>query len=425
MMPAMVRILVVDDELAQMRALCDTLGQRGYQTVGCGSGEEALRLMQAAELRAAQAALARDEGAAHNDGDNGEGYGDDEADDGVRFHLLLSDLMMPGLDGIALVQAARAVDPDLACIIMTGEGSIGSAVQAMQVGALDYILKPFRVSAVLPVIARALETRKLRIMNASLERRLREHAVQLVRINEELQVARLQADRANQAKSAFLSNMSHELRTPLNAILGFSQILASDHLPSSAAQKKQFAGNILQASRHLLRLINDILDLAKVESGALTLDAEPVALSQVLQECRTLVDPLARVRGVELRLAVADNASVTADRVRLKQVLINLLSNAIKYNRDHGTVSVHCAEMDQERLRVSVQDTGAGLDEAQLAAMFQPFNRLGQEGGTQEGTGLGLVMTRHLVEKMGGEIGVVSTPGMGSTFWVALPGCLV
>ena len=424
-MTGMVRILVVDDELAQMRALCDTLSQRGYQTVGCGSGEEALRLMQAVELKAAEAVQARVTGAQGGGDANDEEEENEDEDDGARFHVLLSDLMMPGLDGIGLVQAARAIDPDLACIIMTGEGSIGSAVQAMQVGALDYILKPFRVSAVLPVIARALETRKLRIMNAILERRLREHAVQLVRINEELQVARLQADRANQAKSAFLSNMSHELRTPLNAILGFSQILASDQLPSSAAQKKQFAGNILQASRHLLRLINDILDLAKVESGALTLESEPVALSQVLQECRTLVDPLARLRGVELRLTVADNASVTADRVRLKQVLINLLSNAIKYNRDHGTVSVHCAEVDQERLRVSVQDTGAGLNEAQLAAMFQPFNRLGQEGGTQEGTGLGLVMTRHLVEKMGGELGVVSTPGMGSTFWVALPGCLV
>ncbi|CAN7535750.1 ATP-binding protein [Pseudoduganella sp. LjRoot289] len=389
------RILIVDDEAAQMRALCDTLGQRGYQTVGCSSGEAALAVL------------------------NGQA-GDGGAE--APFQVLLADLMMPGLDGIALVQAARAIDPDLACIIMTGEGTIGSAVQAMQVGALDYILKPFRVSVILPIIARALETRNLRIMNASLELRLREHAVQLVRINEELQVARLQADRANQAKSAFLSNMSHELRTPLNAILGFAQILASEQLPSTPAQKKQFAGNILQASRHLLRLINDILDLAKVESGALTLETEQVGLSQVLQECRTLVDPLARMRGVELRVSVADGVSVMADRVRLKQVLINLLSNAIKYNREYGTVSVHCAEAaGGERLRLSVQDTGAGLDEKQLEAMFQPFNRLGQEGGTQEGTGLGLVMTRHLVEKMGGELGVVSTPGMGSTFWVALP----
>jgi signal transduction histidine kinase len=426
MRAAQVRILIVDDELAQMRALCDTLGQHGYQTVGCGSGEVALQLMQAAENQAAAeraAAAAADAAGAEGKATAGVDDGLD-VDSGPRFHLLLADLMMPGLDGIALVQAARAIDPDLACIIMTGEGTIGSAVQAMQVGALDYILKPFRVSAILPAIARALETRKLRIMNISLERRLREHAVQLVRINEELRAARQQADLANQAKSAFLSNMSHELRTPLNAILGFSQILTSESLPSSPAQKKQFAGNILQASRHLLRLINDILDLAKVESGALALESEPVALSQVLQECRTLVDPLARVRGVELRMTVDDNASVTADRVRLKQVLINLLSNAIKYNRDHGTVSVHCAQMGQERLRVSVQDTGAGLNEDQLAAMFQPFNRLGQEGGTQEGTGLGLVMTRQLVEKMGGELGVVSTPGMGSTFWVALPGCL-
>jgi signal transduction histidine kinase len=399
-----IRILIADDELAQMRALCDTLSQYGYETVGCSSGEAALRLMQAADSA-----------------EDAEGAADGG---GQRFQLLLADLMMPGLDGIALVQAARAIDPDLACVIMTGEGSIGSAVQAMQVGALDYVLKPFRVSAILPVLARALETRKLRIMNASLELRLREHAVQLVRINEELQAARLQADRANQAKSAFLSNMSHELRTPLNAILGFSQILSSENLPSSAAQKKQFAGNILQASRHLLRLINDILDLAKVESGALTLEPEQVPLALVLQECRTLVEPLARLRGVELRMAVPEQASVTADRVRLKQVLINLLSNAIKYNRDHGSVTVHCAGMDAERVRISVQDTGYGLGEAQLAAMFQPFNRLGQEGGTQEGTGLGLVMTRHLIEKMGGELGVVSTPGLGSTFWLALPGCL-
>jgi signal transduction histidine kinase len=319
------RILIVDDELAHMRALCDTLGQRGYQTVGCRSGEAALSVLRGTGVGEAAG-------------------GANQAPAEGPFQVLLADLMMPGLDGIALVQAARAIDPDLACIIMTGEGTVGSAVQAMQVGALDYILKPFKVSVILPIIARALETRNLRIMNASLELRLREHAVQLVRINEELQVARQQADRANQAKSAFLSNMSHELRTPLNAILGFAQILASEQLPSTPAQKKQFAGNILQASRHLLRLINDILDLAKVESGALTLVTEQVGLSQVLQECRTLVDPLARMRGVELRLSVADGVSVMADRVRLKQVLINLLSNAIKYNREHGTVSVHCVE---------------------------------------------------------------------------------
>ncbi|WP_377703532.1 response regulator [Pseudoduganella sp. UC29_71] len=165
MTAAQVRILIVDDELAQMRALCDTLGQHGYQTVGCGSGEMALQLMQAAEDQAAAERAAAAAGAADAAGadgaDGGEGNAiaavDDglDADDGPRFHLLLADLMMPGLDGIALVQAARAIDPDLACIIMTGEGTIGSAVQAMQVGALDYILKPFRVSAILPAIARA------------------------------------------------------------------------------------------------------------------------------------------------------------------------------------------------------------------------------------------------------------------------------
>ncbi|SFU31744.1 hybrid sensor histidine kinase/response regulator [Pseudoduganella namucuonensis] len=399
------RILIVDDEVAHMRALCDTLGAHGYDTVGCASGAEAMQALQA--WQALQAMQAREP----------------DPSQGGRFQLLLADLMMPGLDGIGLVQAARAIDADLACIIMTGEGTISSAVQAMQVGALDYILKPFKISAILPILVRALETRNLRIQNELLERRLREHAVQLVRMNEELRVARMQADRANQAKSAFLSNMSHELRTPLNAILGFAQILTSEKLVSTPAQKKQFANNILLGARHLLKLTNDLLDLAKIESGALSLDLERMALAPVLQECRTLVDPQARLRGIDLRVAVPELAWVTADRMRLKQVLINLMSNAIKYNREFGCVTVHCGAASGEQLRISVQDTGPGLNDEQVASLFQPFNRLGQEGGTQEGSGLGLVLTRHLVEKMAGEMGVVSTVGMGSTFWIALPGC--
>ncbi len=380
------RILIVDDEPAQMRALCDTLGAQGYETVGRSSSEAALQALRA-----------------------------------DSYHVLLADLMLPGMDGIALVQAARVLDPDLACVIMTGEGSISSAVQAMQVGALDYVLKPFRISVMLPVLSRALETRRLRIRNALLEARLREHAVQLVKMNEELRTAQQEAERANQAKSTFLSHLSHELRTPLSAILGFAQILVSEKLASTEAQKKQFAGNILAGARHLLKLSNEVLDLAKIESGRLQLDLERVPVAEVLEECRVLVDPQAQLRGIAMRCSCAAHLCVQADRLRLKQVLINLLSNAVKYNRDQGVIHVQCSESRHGALRIAVQDTGAGLTAGQQAALYQPFNRLGQEGGPQDGSGLGLVVTKHLVEKMGGEIGVLSTVGLGSTFWLTLP----
>jgi CheY-like chemotaxis protein len=191
-------------------------------------------------------------------------------------------------------------------------------------------------------------------------------------------------------------------------------------MPTTPEQKAEFAGHILKSGRHLLTLINEILDLAKVEAGAVALSMEPVALSEVLAECRTMTGPLAAARGIRLHFPEDATAVVQADRTRLKQVLLNLLSNAVKYNRDGGVVTVECAPCGAGRLRVSVRDTGMGLGSEQMAALFQPFNRLGQEGGTQEGTGIGLVVTRRLVELMGGTIGVTSSPGAGSTFYIEL-----
>jgi signal transduction histidine kinase len=380
------RILIVDDEGAHMQALCSTLRDHGYDTTGYDTGAAALDALRAA-----------------------------------GYDLLLADLMMPGMDGITLVQAARAIDPELASIIMTGEGSIASAVRAMKVGALDYIIKPFKVSTILPVLARALETRSLRMENAKLESQLRAHAAEMDVLNKDLELARQQAERANQEKSTFLSHMSHELRTPLNAILGFAQILTSDKLPSTADEKQAFARHILQAGRHLLTLINEVLDLAKIESGAMTLSLEPVALARVFQECHTMIQPLATRRGIELRFPARAPAHVLADRTRLKQVLINLLSNAVKYNRERGTVALDCVAAPAGRVRIAVRDTGAGLTPAQLELIFQPFNRLGQEGSNEEGTGIGLALTKRLMEAMRGQIGVASMVGVGSTFWVELP----
>jgi signal transduction histidine kinase len=173
----------------------------------------------------------------------------------------------------------------------------------------------------------------------------------------------------------------------------------------------------------LLTLINEILDLAKVESGTLTLLLEPVALAEVFSECGTMIEPLANQRGIQARFPEQIGTHVLADRTRLKQVLINLLSNAIKYNREHGTVTVSCAPANGGRIRISVEDTGAGLHATQLEAIFQPFNRLGREAGGEEGTGIGLALTKHLVGLMRGEITVSSTVGSGSTFQVELASC--
>ncbi|WP_020651866.1 ATP-binding protein [Massilia niastensis] len=257
-------------------------------------------------------------------------------------------------------------------------------------------------------------------LNEQLEQRVDERTMQLALANAELANAIETARNANQAKSAFLSSMSHELRTPLNAILGFAQILTSETLPSTLEQKKEFANHILKSGRHLLTLINEILDLAKVESGTVTLSMEPVALADTLAECRSMVETLAAGRGVRVLFPDVDGAVVLADRTRLKQVMLNLLSNAVKYNREAGAVVVTCEQAAPERVRLSVQDTGHGLNPEQVASLFQPFNRLGQEAGAQEGTGIGLVVTKRLVELMGGQIGVTSSPGVGSVFWIEL-----
>jgi PAS domain S-box-containing protein len=239
-------------------------------------------------------------------------------------------------------------------------------------------------------------------------------------VEADLNEAMAAADKANRAKTDFLSGMSHELRTPLNAVLGFAQLMDTATPPPSPAQKRNL-DQILKAGWYLLELINEILDLAMIESGKVTLSAESVSLQEVMLECRAMIEPQAHKRRIGMSFPRFEVPRfVQADRTRLKQILINLLFNAIKYNRPGGSVVLEHSTPAPGAVRICVRDTGNGMTPEQVAQLFQPFNRLGKEAGAEEGTGIGLVVTRRLVELMGGTIGVDSEVGVGSTFWVDL-----
>src|SRR5688500_2194718 len=239
-------------------------------------------------------------------------------------------------------------------------------------------------------------------------------------VEAELKAATAAAEKANRAKTDFLASMSHELRTPLNAILGFAQLVDTG-IPAPTPSQKRNLEQILKGGWYLLELINEVLDLALIESGKATVSREPVSLVEVLLECRAMIEPQAQKRGIRMSFPLFEIPQfITADRTRVKQVLINLLFNAIKYNRPGGAVAVECRPAPPASIRISVRDTGAGLSPEQVAQLYEPFNRLGKEAGAEEGTGIGLVVTKRLVELMGGVIGVDSVVGEGSVFWIEM-----
>ena len=228
------------------------------------------------------------------------------------------------------------------------------------------------------------------------------------------------AENANRAKSEFLSSMSHELRTPLHAILGFAQLIEAGS-PRPTPTQARNVDYILKAGWYLLALVDEILDLAVIESGRLSLSMTAVSLEEVVRECQAMVEPQAHTRGIRMSFPRFDApCHIHADRNRVKQVLSNLLSNAIKYNRPDGSVVVDYEPTAAGPPRIRVADTGDGLSEDKLAQLFQPFNRLGKETGAEQGTGIGLVVSKRLVEMMGGAIGAQSTVGKGSVFWFEL-----
>ncbi|WP_334143989.1 PAS domain S-box protein [Rhabdothermincola sp.] len=260
-------------------------------------------------------------------------------------------------------------------------------------------------------------TERVRLAEAAEQHRRR--LEELERLAALRNVERQAAERASQAKSEFISRMSHELRTPLNAVLGFAQILELE----AGEQHREAVEQILRAGHHLLDLINEVLDIARIESGHLNLSLEPVDVSDVLQAAAELITPSAMRREITLLMPqdLETGMAVVADRQRLMQVLLNLLSNAVKYNRRAGRVELGVEQVAGDRLRISVTDTGPGVDPADFDRIFMPFERLGAEQTDIEGTGVGLPLARGLVEKMRGSMGVHSELGQGATFWIELP----
>ena len=363
------RLLIVDDEVAQMQALCDTLEDHGYVVVGRSSANEAL-------------AMLRQE----------------------SFDVMLADLMMPGMNGIALLREALAIDPMLVAIIMTGEGTIGTAVEAMQSGALDYILKPFKLSAILPVLGRSLAMRRLRLENAALERRVREHADELEAANHELE--------------AFTRSASHDLRAPLNIILGFSALLVGELGPRIPNEQRDWLSHVERSAQHMSELIDALMRLSRVGRQALNLQATNVA-----ELVRDVVRELSAGQPQRpLTLKLGDLPETVADMSLLRQLFINLLSNAFKFTRHTDPAEIEIgSESNGDERAYFVRDNGSGFDMARADRLFDAFQRF-HRAEQFEGSGVGLSIVKRIVQRHGGRIWAESAPGRGATFRFTLGG---
>jgi signal transduction histidine kinase len=355
--------------------------------------------------------------------------------------LIISDVVMPEVDGYAFCRAVKSGERTrrIPFVLLTERNTPADVIRGLQVGSDNFITKPFEGGYLLGRVHRIFQNLDLRreggldveitltaggqqiTINADKQQMIELLFATLEELQREIgerRRAELEAGRANRAKSEFLSRMSHELRTPLNAILGFSQLLEMDRLSD---QQRESVAQISKGGQYLLGLINEVLEISRIETGRLQLSLEPVPVAETARTALALVRPLAIRRAITFGVDLGgDEQHVQADQQRLQQVLLNLLSNAVKYNRQAGTVTVVCEPARERRLRIRVADSGIGMTPEQMARLFTPFDRLGAEQTGVEGTGLGLTLSKHLVEAMGGSMHVESRVGVGSAFSVEL-----
>jgi two-component system sensor histidine kinase/response regulator len=375
------RILIVDDELALVEALCRTLQSQGYSTAGAASGQEALDMLRSAKTGEA-----------------------------VAFDILITDLMMPVMGGIALLRAARDLDSNLMSIVMTGHGTVSTAVDAMNAGALDYILKPFNLSVARPVLSRALTMRKLRVENDALVSQVAARSAELEESNRQLQTA-------NKDLDAYNSSVSHDIRGHLNQIIGFSQIMRDGKSGELNSKQQSFLEYICGSGQQILQLTDDLLRFARL--GQQPILKERVVVGDLIQQSFNNLQRLAAGTPVELRMSALPDAF--ADPALLKQVFVNLLSNAIKFSRHvaQPTVTVEgCREGGECSYRVS--DNGAGFDMAHADRLFKRFSRLHSDAEFS-GAGVGLSIVQRIVERHGGRITADAGIGIGANFVFTLP----
>jgi len=362
------KILIVDDEVAQMKALCHTLRDHGYETVGYSSANTALAALEETE-----------------------------------FDLLLTDLMMPEMDGIELLQAAFKKSPTLVGIMMTGEGTITAAVQAMKSGALDFILKPFKLSAILPVLDRALAMRRLRLANQELERRVRERTTQLEAANQELE--------------AFSYSVSHDLRAPLRHISGFTALLVESET-SLSEQGRRYLDKIAGSAHRMSHLIDDLLNLSR--NSRAEIRRTRVNLQDLVNEIIQRLQPETVGRNIIWKKDALPQ--VQADFALLQQVFSNLLLNAIKYTRPRNPAEIEIGSMNGTpgEITIFVRDNGAGFDMKYADKLFGVFQRLHREEEF-EGTGVGLANVRRIISRHGGRTWAEGKVDAGATFYFTLP----
>jgi two-component system, sensor histidine kinase and response regulator len=375
------RLLIVDDEGDLVAALCRVLEAQGYSTTGTTSALQALNALRAAA-----------------------------ADDATKFDVLITDLTMPFIDGIALLREAHGIDRDLVSIVMTGHGTIDTAVEAMKGGALDYILKPFNLSVATPVLLRALAVRRLRRENAALIQQVANHSAELEAANRELQGA-------NRELEAFTHSVSHDLRQPLNHILGFSEILLGEKVGALNAKQKEFLGDIHNGGVRLLRLTDDLLQFSRLSHQALKKDY--VNMTDLAWEIVRAMQAAENDRKIEVRVSRLPDAS--ADPSLLRQVLVNLIGNAFKFTRYVSNPVIEVSgQLRAAEAVYCIRDNGAGFDMANAQRLFSIFQRLHREDQF-EGTGVGLSIVQRIIERHGGTISAEAAVGKGAAFTFVLP----